>query len=105
MTLSFFTRESKGTFTVLPISGSRAWTQTGTRVTGLSGALENGTLRVSLTVAGGFSQNVSYFFYVFANRAEKENRIALELRPRAGAAAGHACCGRRAGSRRGSSGR
>ncbi|MGA2479442.1 MAG: hypothetical protein ABSG63_11895 [Spirochaetia bacterium] len=78
-----FTRESKGTFTVLPISGSRAWTQTGTRVTGLSGAMENGTLRVSLTVAGGFSQNVSYFFYVFANRAEKENRIALELRPRA----------------------
>ena len=78
-----FTRENKGTFAVLPISGSRAWTQTGTRVTGLSGGLENGTLRVSLTVAGGFSQNVSYFFYIFGSRAEKENRIALELRPRA----------------------
>jgi hypothetical protein len=83
-----FTRENRGSFAVLPISGSRAWTQTGTRVTGLSGAMQNGTLRVSLTVAGGFSQNVSYFFYVFANRAEKENRIALELRPRAAGSRG-----------------
>jgi hypothetical protein len=83
-----FTRENKGSFAVLPISGSRAWTQTGTRITGLSGGLENGALRVSLTVAGGFSQNVSYFFYVFANREEKENRIALELRPHAAGSRG-----------------
>jgi hypothetical protein len=87
---AFFTRESRGTFTVLPISGSRAWTQAGTRITGLFGGLENGALRVSLIVAGGFSPSVSYFFYVFATRAEKENRIALELKPRA--AGGRGAC-------------
>jgi hypothetical protein len=78
-----FTRESKGAFTVLPIASSRAWALPGTRITALAGDLENGALRLSLSVAGGFSENVSYFFYIFASRADKENRIALELRPAA----------------------
>jgi hypothetical protein len=87
-TPGFFTRESKGTFVVLPISDSRAWKRAGTRLSEVSGEVDNGGVRVVLTARDGFSPSVSYFFYVFANRADKENGIALELRPRAVGARG-----------------
>ena len=79
-----FTRERRGDFSVLPVSASRAWALTGTRIAALSGRLDNATLRLSLTVPGGFSEQVSYFFYVFNTRAPgSENQVTLELKPRA----------------------
>jgi hypothetical protein len=83
-TPAFFTREKKGDFTVLPISDSRAWALTGTRVEAISGSLDNGALKVSLSVAGGFAERVSYFLYVFGSRSPgKDNQFTLELQPRA----------------------
>ncbi len=81
----YFTREQKeGAFDVLPIAQSRAWSLTGTEVTQLSGALDAKALRLLLTVPAGFSENVSYFFYVFPTReAGKENALTLEIQPRA----------------------
>jgi hypothetical protein len=79
-----FTRERQGEFSVLPVSASRAWALTGTRISALSGLLENGTLRLSLAAPGGFSEQVSYFFYVFKTRTPgSENQVTLELKPRA----------------------
>jgi hypothetical protein len=79
-----FTQERQGDFSVLPVSQSRAWNTTGTRISSLSGALDNGALRLALTVQGGFSDKVSYFFYVFGTRAAgQENQLTLELAPRA----------------------
>ncbi len=60
-----FTREQKGTFDVLPISESRAWSLTGTEITALAGVMDSKQLRLALSVPGGFSETVSYFFYVF----------------------------------------
>jgi hypothetical protein len=78
-----FTREKKGAFEVLPINGSRAWSLTGTEVTSLSGALDSKQLRLALSVPGGFSETVTYFFYVFPSRAAgQENALTLELQPR-----------------------
>jgi hypothetical protein len=77
-----FTRESRGSFTVLPIAQSRYWEQEGTRLDSLSGTIGDGTLRVSLRSANGFSRDVSYFFYLFAARTlGKENTTTIELLP------------------------
>ncbi len=77
-----FTRESRGGFTVLPISQSRYWETEGTRLDGLDGTIGDGALRVSLKSASGFSRDVSYFFYLFASRTlGKENATTIELLP------------------------
>jgi hypothetical protein len=77
-----FTRESRDSFTVLPIAQSRYWEQEGTRLDSLSGTIGDGTLRVSLRSANGFSRDVSYFFYLFAARTlGKENATTIELLP------------------------
>jgi hypothetical protein len=82
-TPAFFTRERGGEFSVLPIADSRAWADTGTRIAALSGSRLGGELRLSLSVPGGFSEGVSYFFYVFGNRSlGKDNLITLEVQPR-----------------------
>jgi hypothetical protein len=79
-----FTRERRSDFTVLPVSASRAWALTGTRIAALSGALDNDTLRLSLAAPGGFSEQVSYFFYIFNTRAPgSENQVTFELKPKA----------------------
>jgi hypothetical protein len=81
---AFFTREKKGDFSVLPISDSRAWALTGTRIEAISGSLIDGTLKISLSVAGGFAERVSYFLYVFGSRSPgSDNQFTLELQPRA----------------------
>lgn len=83
-TPAFFTREKQGDFSVLPISDSRAWALTGTRIEAISGSLSGGALKLSLTVASGFAERVSYFLYVFGTRAPgKDNQFTLELQPRA----------------------
>ncbi len=79
-----FTSESKEGFSVLPIAASRGWPLTGTRVSAVSGLMENGGLRLALTVRDGFSEKVSYFLYIFETRAEgKTNTLTLEIEPRA----------------------
>lgn len=83
-TPAFFTREKQGDFSVLPISDSRAWALTGTRIAAISGSLADGTLKISLSVAGGFAESVSYFLYVFGTRSQgRDNQFTLELQPRA----------------------
>jgi hypothetical protein len=83
-TPAFFTREKQGEFSVLPISDSRAWALTGTRIQAISGSLGGGALKLSLSVAGGFAERVSYFLYVFGTRTPgKDNQFTLELQPRA----------------------
>ena len=77
-----FTRESRGSFTVLPIAQSSYWEQEGTRLDSLSGTIGGGLLRMSLRSANGFSRDVSYFFYLFATRTlGKENATTIELLP------------------------
>ena len=79
-----FTKEAKGAFNVLPIAQSRAWELTGTRITEVDGQRDAGTLRLALTVPGGFSEKVSYFLYVFTDRtAGAANALTLEIEPRA----------------------
>jgi len=79
-----FTREVPGDFSVLPIADSRGWKLTGTRITGLSGVIDTMGLHLALSVPGGFSESVSYFFYVFADRAAGQtNTLTMELEPRA----------------------
>jgi hypothetical protein len=79
-----FTKEKQGDFTVLPIADSRGWKLSGTRIAGLSGVLDATGLHLALSVPGGFSESVSYFFYVFASRAAGQtNALTLELLPRA----------------------
>lgn len=83
-TPAFFTREKQGDFTVLPISDSRAWALTGTRINAISGSLGDGTLKISLSVQAGFAERVSYFLYVFGSRFPgRDNQFTLELQPRA----------------------
>jgi hypothetical protein len=82
-TPAFFTREKQGDLTVLPISDSRAWAFTGTRIQSVSGSLADGVLKISLSVEGGFAERVSYFLYVFGTRSPgKDNQFTLELQPR-----------------------
>jgi hypothetical protein len=84
-----FTREQGGSFSVLPIGQSRSWQQSGTRIGSVSAAMDSAGLRVSIAVPGGISEKVSYFFYVFSDRAAgKENRLTLELEPRANGSRG-----------------
>jgi hypothetical protein len=84
-----FTREQGGSFSVLPIGQSRSWQQSGTRIGSVSAAMDSVGLRVSIAVPGGISEKVSYFFYVFSDRAAgKENRLTLELEPRANGSRG-----------------
>jgi hypothetical protein len=79
-----FTRERPDGFAVLPIAESRAWSLTGSRISSVSGVLDGTGLRLSLSVQGGFSESVSYFFYVFGARAPgRKNVLTLELQPRA----------------------
>jgi hypothetical protein len=79
-----FTRESTGSFKVLPISESRSWTQAGTRIASVQGALDSTGLKLVLNVPGGFSHSVSYFLYVFDSRsAGRENPLTLEIEPMA----------------------
>jgi hypothetical protein len=79
-----FTREKRGDFSVLPISESRAWSLTGTRLASLSAGSDSEGLRIRLSAPGGFSESVSYFFYVFTSRENgSPNGVTLELSPRA----------------------
>jgi len=83
-TPAFFTRERPGDFSVLPISDSRAWALTGTRIAAISGSLADGMLKISLSVESGFAERVSYFLYVFGSRSPgKDNQFTLEIQPRA----------------------
>jgi hypothetical protein len=69
---------------VLPISESRAWGLTGTRIKSISASLDSGVVKISLAAPQGFSEKVSYFFYVFDARApSKVSTETFELQPRA----------------------
>jgi hypothetical protein len=84
-----FTREQMGAFAVLPIAESRSWTLTGTRVSALSAGQDADHLRLSISAPGGFSEKVSYFFYIFPRRAAgKENTLTMEIQPRANGSRG-----------------
>jgi hypothetical protein len=84
-----FTRERSDGFAVLPLSASRAWSLTGSRISSVSGVLDGTGLRLALTAPGGFSESVSYFFYVFGARTMgRKNILTLELQPRADGARG-----------------
>jgi hypothetical protein len=87
-----FTRETTGGFEVLPISDSRSWKQTGTRIASVEGSLDSQQgLRLVLDVPGGFSSSVSYFLYVFDSRsAGTDNTLTLEIEPVARGA--HGAC-------------
>jgi hypothetical protein len=77
-----FTRETRGDFKVLPIAQARSWSQTGTRIASVEGALDFSGLRLVITVPEGFSPSVSYFLYVFDSRAAgRDNSITLEIQP------------------------
>ena len=77
-----FTRETSDSFAVLPITESRSWLQTGTRISSLQGSVGSSGLKLVLNVSGGFSQSVSYFLYFFATRsAGTENPLTLEIEP------------------------
>jgi hypothetical protein len=79
-----FSRETKGSFDVLPVGQSRGWALTGTRISRLDGARDAGGLHLALTVPGGFSEKVSYFLYVFTNRSSgASSDLTLEIEPRA----------------------
>ncbi|MGA2764315.1 MAG: hypothetical protein ABSG17_13215 [Spirochaetia bacterium] len=79
-----FTRELQGGFSVQPIASSHSWTLAGTHITALNARIDQGTLSLTLTTADGFSPDVSYFFYAFAERtAGTPAAFTLELRPRA----------------------
>jgi hypothetical protein len=79
-----FSREKQGDFAVLPISESRGWGLTGTRIKSVSATIESGVVKVSLDAPEGFSEHVSYFFYVFDSRAQsKVSTATFELEPRA----------------------
>jgi hypothetical protein len=80
----YFTRESKGDFTVQPIASSLTWNLPGTHIGSLSAQIDDGVLTVSLTSENGFAPNVSYFIYAFATRAAGATAaFTLEIRPRA----------------------
>jgi hypothetical protein len=77
-----FTRESSGTFQVLPISQSRSWKQTGTRILSVKGGMDSSGMKLVLDVPGGFAPSVSYFLYMFDTRdAGRENPVTLEIQP------------------------
>ena len=77
-----FTRESAGSFTVLPISQSRFWGMNGTRISAVDSRYDAGMLSLAIEVPSGFSASVSYFLYIFSDRqAGATNRFTLELRP------------------------
>ena len=79
-----FSREKQGDFSVLPLSESRGWGLTGTRIKSVSATMESGVVKVSLAAPEGFSEHVSYFFYVFDSRAlSKVSTATFELEPRA----------------------
>ena len=80
----FFTKESRGDFSVQPIAGSRAWTLLDMHISAFSARIDDGVLTLTLTSEGDFSPDVSYFLYVFATRAPGTPSVfTLELRPRA----------------------
>jgi hypothetical protein len=84
-----FSRESSEGFKVLPIAESHAWTQPGTRIASVQGALDSEGLKLVLNVPDGFSLSVSYFLYVFDTRAAGgENSLTLEIEPMARGATG-----------------
>ena len=77
-----FTRESAGSFTVLPIAQSRFWGMSGTRISAVDSRYDSGRLSLAIEVPSGFSASVSYFLYIFSDRqAGTNNRFTLELRP------------------------
>jgi hypothetical protein len=79
-----FTEEKQNVFDVLPIEKSQSWGHTGTRLQGLWGLLSKGDLRIAIAVSEGFSEKVSYFFYIFpATSPQSTNPLTLELEPRA----------------------
>jgi hypothetical protein len=79
---SVFTKETEGSFAVLPIVESRSWKQAGTRITAVKGTLDSAGLRLVLNVPGGFTPSVSYFLYFFDSRASgRENPVTLEIQP------------------------
>jgi hypothetical protein len=79
---SVFTKESSGSFAVLPIADSRSWKQAGTRITAVRGSAGASGLRLALNVPGGFSSAVSYFLYFFESRSSgRENAVTLEIQP------------------------
>jgi hypothetical protein len=79
-----FTEERQNDFQVLPLEKSQSWGHTGTRVQGLWGLVTNGNLRLAISVSEGFSEKVSYFFYIFPGPSPQTvNPLTLELEPRA----------------------
>ena len=77
-----FTRESRAGFAVLPLAQSRYWGEPGTRLDSLEGPLRDGVLELTLKTQDGFSPDVSYFFYLFGERAlGRENAVTIELLP------------------------
>ena len=81
---AYFTRETKGDFSVQPIADSRTWNLAGTHIASLSASIDEGVLTVTLASSDDFSPNVSYFIYAFTTRAPGATAVfTLELRPRA----------------------
>ena len=79
-----FTRESRAGFAVLPLAQSRYWGEPGTRLDSLEGQLRDGVLELTLKTQDGFSPDVSYFFYLFGERAlGRENAVTIEILPMA----------------------
>ena len=67
---------------MLPISQSRSWRQTGTRIVSVQGTVDASGMKLALSVPGGFAPSVSYFLYMFdARAAGKENPVTLEIQP------------------------
>ena len=84
-----FTRETSTDFQVLPISDSRSWKQTGTRISSVQGSMDSGGLKLVVNVPDGFSPSVSYFLYLFDRRtAGTDNAVTLEIEPVARGARG-----------------
>ncbi len=81
-TPAVFSREVNGDFSVLPISESHYWNREGTRISSLSGFRSGGSIVIDVALATRLSPEVSYFLYFFgARRAERDNRVTLEVKP------------------------
>ncbi len=80
----YFTQETQAGFSVQPIGQSKSWGSEGTHITSVTGSIDGQKLTLAVGVAEGFSENVSYFLYVFsARKPGTADDLTVELRPRA----------------------
>lgn len=79
-----FTREAQNSFSVQPIAASRSWSLPATHISTLDARIDQGALKLSLSIGDDFSPDVSYFVYAFKKRTPGSSAIfTLEIRPRA----------------------